>query len=105
MSAIFPLGERLPIVRPKAAEQLAIWYFREARVQQPAVLPKIWTDHFASVADYWEHKRQHPHTRAGAMVVLYSWTRYIALAASVVTFNPIMIAVAMSDASGRNRRT
>jgi hypothetical protein len=104
LSDILPLSEWLPIVRPKAADELAIWYFKEAHVRQTGALPKILADHFASVADYWEHKRRHPDTRAGAMVALYSWTRCIAVAASVMTLNPIIVAVALSVAKRPNFR-
>ncbi len=102
LNAIVPLRELLPIVRPKAADEAAIWYLEEAHVRRIAALPKIWADHYASVADYWAHKRRHPDTRAGAMAALYSWTRYIAVAASVVTLNPIMIVVAISGARRSN---
>jgi hypothetical protein len=97
VSALSPLFDLLPIVRPATTDEQEIWYVEEARVRRTAQLPKLWADHFASVADYWEHKRRHPDTRAGAMVTLYSWTRYIAVAASVVTLNPIMIAMSISD--------
>lgn len=98
LNAIVPLRELLPIVRLKAADEAAIWYLEEADARRFAALPKIWADHYASVADYWAHKQRHPGTRAGAMVALYSWAGCIAVAASVVTLNPVMIVVAMSGA-------
>jgi len=101
VNPLVPLIDLLPIVRPKVTDELGVWQIEEAWLRRPAPLPKMWADHFASVADYYEHKRRHPDTRAGAMDALYSWTRYIAVGASVVTLNPIMIAVALSDTHRR----
>jgi hypothetical protein len=57
----------------------------------------LWADHLASVADYWDHKRRHPHSHAGAMSILYRWTPVIIAVASFATFNPAGILVGLAD--------
>lgn len=100
-----PLREILPVVRPKAAdEQLHQWverYYDPSRREQPS---KIWFDHFASVADYWDHKRRHPDSHAGVMVVLYSWTPCVLAIAGVVTINPMVVIPAMLDPRKRGQK-
>ena len=86
------LHDLFPIVRAQAAEELAarwIARYREPRPLEPSA--RIWFDHYASVAEYWEHKRRHPNRNAGALVVFFQWTPYILAAASVLTVNPIIL--------------
>lgn len=81
----------------KPAEQVVIHYdipyHAEEQQKQPS---KIWNDHFASVAEYWNHKRRHPDTHAGALVVMYKWTPYVIAAVSILTVNPIGFAYSLS---------
>jgi hypothetical protein len=96
-----PFAEVLPIPRPKAAEEIVQrWvaqYYEPRRFDER----KLWADHFASVADYYDHKRRHPYSHAGAMTNLYRWTPYIIGIASIVTFNPIGIIVGFADLERR----
>ena len=74
------VGELIPqIVIKEAAErrgsvdEILTRWLAQAHQPQPTDIPKLWADHFASVADYWRHKTRHPHGHAGAMVILYEW--------------------------------
>lgn len=105
MSDFLPFRPLTPIVWPKAIAELGVlfrWQERAEAALTVAEIPKIWADHYASIADYWDHKRRHPDTPAGAMTVLYSWAKYIPVATAVVTLNPIVIAVAVIDAHRRS---
>ena len=74
-------GELIPqIVVPAAerrgsADDIITPWITQACQPQPIDLRKLWADHFASVADYWQHKTRHPHGHAGAMVILYEWAQ------------------------------
>ena len=67
--------ELIPQVVIRAAErrgsvdEIVTRWIAHAYQPQPMDLRKLWADHFASVADYYRHKRRHPHGRAGAMVI------------------------------------
>lgn len=103
MSDLGPLRELLPIVRPRAAEEIASrWIAAYGETWRAAQPSRIWIDHYASVADYWEHKRRHPDSRAGAMVALYHWAPYIVAAASLLTVNPLIL---LPSLIGRRART
>ena len=60
--------------RGSADEIITRWIARTSQ-SQPADIRRLWTDHFASVADYYRHKVRHPHGHAGAMVILYEWAQ------------------------------
>jgi len=85
-----PLREILPVVRPvvrphAADELVAQWitrYYQPRPAEQPA---QIWRNHFASVADYWNHKQRHPHNPAGIMIILCTWVPYILGTANIMT--------------------
>jgi hypothetical protein len=99
-----PIREILPVVRPKAADEILRQWIERYYAPRPVDQTKLWADHFASVADYWNHKQRHPDSPAGVMVILYRWTPYLAAAASIVTFNPVSVLVALADLERRARR-
>jgi len=74
-------GELIPQIAVPAAErrgsvgQIIAPWVTQASQPQPIDVRKLWADHFASVADYWQHKSRHPNGHAGAMVVLYEWAQ------------------------------
>jgi len=96
MSYFGPLRELIPLVRPRAADELALRWIANCNDRRPAEQPsRIWADHLASVADYWDHKRRHPDTHAGAMVVVCQWVPYVLATASILTVNPIILVPAV----------
>lgn len=80
-------GELIPQIviraaeRRGAADEIIRRWIAEACEARPADVQKLWTDHFASVSDYWRHKTRHPHGHAGAMVVLYEWAQRMSITA------------------------
>ena len=90
MSDFDQLRVIFPFLKPKAAnESLRQWLERHEDPKKNQLNIRLWSDHLASVADYWEHKRLHPNSRAGAMVILYSWAPVVTVVCSVLTLNPI----------------
>jgi hypothetical protein len=80
-------GELIPQIVIRAAErrgsadEIVTRWIAQACEERPADVAKLWTDHFASVADYWRHKVRHLHGHAGAMVVLYEWAQRMTVTA------------------------
>lgn len=103
MSYIRQFRPIAPIIWPRELAELAVWYARQERAEAAVETSKIWADHYAAVADYWDHKSRHPNTPAGAMTILHSWCKYLSVAAAVVTLNPIVIAFAVMDVAERRR--
>jgi hypothetical protein len=95
--AFSPLIEILPIVRPKAADEIVQRWITQYYEPRWLDEDKLWADHFASVGDYWNHKRRHPFGHAGVITVLYHWTPYIIGIAGIVTFNPVGIIAGLAD--------
>lgn len=104
MSYFGPLRELLPVVRPRAADELALRWIAHYDDRRHAERPsRIWADHLASVADYWDHKRRHPDTHAGAMVIACRWVPVVLATASMLTINPIILVPAVLALRRRER--
>jgi hypothetical protein len=99
-----PLREILPVVRPKAADEILRQWIERCYEPRQVDQDRLWADHYASIADYWRHKQNHPDGHAGIMVLLYRWTPCLAAAASIVTFNPMGIAIALGSLERQSRR-
>jgi len=83
--------------------------FDTERFNEPcrADFTKLFADHYASVADYWAHKRRDPDSHAGAMVTLRGWAPVIVGVCGVLTCNPVVAIPVLTIARerGRNRPT
>ncbi|MBV9585608.1 MAG: hypothetical protein JO213_12075 [Alphaproteobacteria bacterium] len=98
-----PTRDVIPVVRPKAAGEI-VWQWVE-RFNEPcrADTTKLFADHYASVADYWAHKRRHPDGHAGAMVALRGWAPVVIGVCGVLTCNPVVAIPVVTIARERNR--
>jgi hypothetical protein len=81
-------GELIPQVvieaaaeRRGSADEIVARWISQAFQPRPLDIQKLWADHLASVADYWQHKTKHPHGHAGTMVLLYEWARRMTVTA------------------------
>jgi hypothetical protein len=80
-------GELIPEIVIEAAEQrgsvdeiVTRWVARASQ-SQPTDFQKLWAYHFASVTEYWQHKAKHPHSHAGAMIILHEWAQRLIVTA------------------------
>ena len=102
------LNETLPVGRPALASQLLRqWIERYELPSDPAkeaALAAMWAAHIGSVRDFMIHRHRYPTDGyAGTMTVLYRWAPAIMATVSVLTFNPVLIAVVFADERGRRR--
>ena len=81
-------GDLIPQIVIRAAaerrgsvEEIITRWLAHAYEPQPTAVEKLWKDHFDSVSDYWRHKGTHPHSHAGAMVILYAWAQRLIVTA------------------------
>ena len=98
-----PIRDIIPVVRPKSADEI-LWQWVE-RFNQAchADATKLFADHYASVADYWAHKRCHPDSHAGAMVTLRGWAPVVVGICGVLTCNPVVAIPVLTIARERDR--
>ena len=81
------IGELIPQIviraaeRRGSAEEIVTRWIAQASDPRPVDVRKLWSDHLASVADYWRHKARHPDGHAGAMAVLYEWAQRMTVTA------------------------
>jgi hypothetical protein len=98
-----PIRDIIPVVRPRAADEILKQWVEHVSEPRRADFAKLWEDHYASVADYLAHKARHPDTHAGAMLVLHSWAPVVIGICSVLSCNPIVSIPALAVARERNR--
>jgi hypothetical protein len=103
MAMFDPIRDIIPIVRPRAADEVLEQWVEYVSEPRRVDFAKLLADHYASVADYWAHKALHPNTHAGAMVVLHRWTPVVIGICSVLTCNPIVAIPAPAVARKRER--
>jgi hypothetical protein len=98
-----PIRDIIPIVRPKAADEILRQWVERFNEPCRADSTKLFADHYASVADYWAHKNRHPDSRAGAMVTLRDWAPVVIGVCGVLTCNPVVAIPVLTMARGRER--
>jgi hypothetical protein len=69
------------VERRGSVDEIVTRWIAHAYQAQPTDIQRLWADHLASVADYWRHKARHPHSHAGAMVILYQWAQRLIVSA------------------------